>query len=94
MKDERLRAEYLPRLRGDDGAKEQIQQVVDYLYRLREQLTYILNNLTGQNFNETALKELLGTFAEASKVEELAEEVRVLREQMAAMTAAAREAGE
>ena len=58
-----LRAEDIPVMREEDSPKEQIRQLLDYIYKLHEQLRYILSNLTEENFNKEALKVLLAKAA-------------------------------
>ena len=54
-----LRAEDFPRLREEDNAKQQIRTLYDYVFKLREQLQYLLHNLTEDNWNEAALKQFV-----------------------------------
>lgn len=54
-----LQPEDLPALREEDSPKEQIRQLWDYIYKLHEQLRYILTNLTEENFNREALEAML-----------------------------------
>lgn len=58
-----LRAEDFPQLREEDSPKEQIRQLWDYIYKLHEQLRYILTNLTAENFNKEALEAMLSGVA-------------------------------
>lgn len=47
-----------PTFTGEETEEEQIQQLVNYLYQLRESLQYSLQNLSKENFNAAALDNL------------------------------------
>lgn len=47
-----------PRLTSDVPMEERMNRVRDYLFNLLEQLRYILSNLSAENFNDAALKEI------------------------------------
>lgn len=47
-----------PTFTGEEPVEEQIRQLVNYLYQLRESLQYSLQNLSKENFNATALDQL------------------------------------
>lgn len=47
-----------PRLTSDVPMEERMNRVKDYLFVLLEQLRYILSNLSAENFNDAALKEI------------------------------------
>lgn len=47
-----------PSFTGEESPKEQIRALHNYLYQLREGLQYSLQNLTTDNFNTAALKNL------------------------------------
>lgn len=47
-----------PSFTGKENPTEQIRALHNYLYQLREGLQYSLQNLTADNFNTTALKNL------------------------------------
>lgn len=50
--------EGFPRLTSDVPMEERMNRVRDYLFNLLEQLRYILSNLSAENFNDAALKEI------------------------------------
>lgn len=54
-----LRAEDFPRLREEDNVKQQIRTLYDYVFKLREQLQYLLHNLTEDNWNKAALQQFV-----------------------------------
>lgn len=64
-----LQAEDIPVLREEDSPREQIRQLWDYIYKLHEQLRYILTNLTEENFNKEALASLLAKAAGGEETE-------------------------
>lgn len=47
-----------PTFTGEEPVEEQIRELVNYLYQLRESLQYSLKNLTTDNFNAAALQNL------------------------------------
>lgn len=47
-----------PTFTGEEPVDEQIKELVNYLYQLRESLQYSLQNLTTDNFNAAALESL------------------------------------
>ena len=47
-----------PSFTGEESPQQQIQALHNYLFQLREGLQYSLRNLTAENFNSAALKEL------------------------------------
>lgn len=47
-----------PTFTGEEPEKEQIQELTNYLYQLRESLQYSLQNLSKSNFNAAALNDL------------------------------------
>lgn len=47
-----------PTFTGREDPEQQIRALHDYLYQLREALRYSLQNLTAENFNAAALKDL------------------------------------
>lgn len=57
-----------PTFTGQESPKEQIQSLHNYLFVMREQLVYMLQNLSMDNWNATALQDLTeGTQAEFVK---------------------------
>ena len=50
-----------PTFTGDEPVEEQVRQMQNYLYIMKEQLQYSLNNLTMDNWNATALQDLSET---------------------------------
>ena len=54
-----LRVEDVPVLNEHDSPQEQIRVLYDFMFKLHEQLRYILSNLSTDNWNEAALQELL-----------------------------------
>lgn len=57
-----------PTFTGQESPKEQIQALHNYLFVMREQLVYMLQNLSIDNWNATALQDLTeGTQAEFVK---------------------------
>ena len=61
-----LRAEDVPVLNESDSPAEQIRVLYEFMYRLHEQLRYILSNLSEENWNEAALKAMLGKLTAAA----------------------------
>lgn len=57
-----------PELNGGESTDQKFELVTDYLWLLREQLTYALTNLGIANFNQTQLGKLSGIIAEPLKV--------------------------
>lgn len=57
-----------PELNGGESTDQKFEMVTDYLWLLREQLTYALTNLGIANFNQTQLGKLSGIIAEPLKV--------------------------
>ena len=53
-----LTEEALPKYKEGEQDKERIKTLYNYLFMLVEQLRYSLGNISADNFNETALKEL------------------------------------
>lgn len=47
-----------PAFTGKESLPEQIQALYNYLFMLRQQLQYILQNLSADNWNSTALKNM------------------------------------
>lgn len=47
-----------PSFTGEESPQQQIRALHDYLFQLRQGLQYSLRNLTAENFNSAALKEL------------------------------------
>ena len=47
-----------PTFSGEESPEEMIGSILNYLYMMKEQLQYSLNNLTADNWNATALKDL------------------------------------
>lgn len=47
-----------PTFTGEEPVEEQIRELVNYLYQLRESLQYSLQNLSAENFNVTALDQM------------------------------------
>ena len=74
----------LPREDGRKNLNEQVAENRRYLYKLREDLSYILQNLTEENWNETALQRLREQFAPAAEYAALAEEVAQLKAMLSA----------
>ena len=56
-----------PELNGGESTDQKFEMVTDYLWLLREQLTYALTNLGIANFNQTQLGKLSGIIAERLK---------------------------
>lgn len=48
-----------PQFKGSETQEQKLRMILDYLYMLREYLQYVLNNLTPDNFNATALDGLI-----------------------------------
>ena len=57
-----------PELNGGESTDQKFEMVTDYLWLLREQLTYALTNLGIANFNQTQLGKLSGIIAEPLQV--------------------------
>lgn len=57
-----------PELNGGESTDQKFEMVTDYLWLLREQLTYALTNLGIANFNQTQLGKLSGIIVEPLKV--------------------------
>lgn len=55
-----------PTFSGDEPVKEQIGALQNYMYKLTEQLKYILRNLGADNWNTKALQDFAGTVAEGA----------------------------
>lgn len=55
-----------PTFSGDEPVKEQISALQNYMYKLTEQLKYILRNLGADNWNAKALQDFAGTVAEGA----------------------------
>jgi hypothetical protein len=47
-----------PRFTEEEGTRERVDRVYDYLYQLLQQLRYTLANLDSDNFNDTGLDDL------------------------------------
>ena len=63
-----------PSFTGEETPTQQIQALHDYLYQLRQSLQYSMQNLSAENFNETALRNL--TDAQKNEMEKLLADVR------------------
>lgn len=48
-----------PSFKGNETQEQKTRMILDYLYMLREYLQYVLNNLSPDNFNQTALDGLV-----------------------------------
>lgn len=53
-----LRAEDFPTFTGEESLPEKVDAMYAWMFQLREELTYILSQLTEENFNPVALKRL------------------------------------
>lgn len=49
-----------PQFKGSETQEQKLRIILDYLFMLREYLQYVLNNLSPDNFNKTALDGLIG----------------------------------
>lgn len=47
-----------PTFTGEESAEQQIRELHNYMFQLREGLQYTLQNLTAENFNAAALRDL------------------------------------
>ena len=48
-----------PNFKGNETQEQRLRIILDYLFMLREYLQYVLNNLSPDNFNKTALDGLI-----------------------------------
>ena len=48
-----------PQFKGSETQEQKLRIILDYLFMLREYLQYVLNNLSPDNFNKTALDGLI-----------------------------------
>lgn len=48
-----------PQFKGSETQEQKLRIILDYLFMLREYLQYVLNNLSPDNFNQTALDGLI-----------------------------------
>jgi len=69
-----------PTFTGEEPVKQQVQALHNYLYQLREGLQYSLQNLTQENFNATAWKNL--TDAQKDEVSTQVQQVMNLLNQL------------
>lgn len=91
-----LRIEEFPMLREEDNLKQQFRQLHDYVFRLTQDLRYVLSNLSEDNWNEEALKRLRSGLASAEALQQLTQTVQTLSEKVdtVAGTEAATEAAD
>lgn len=71
-----------PSFTGEESPEQQIRALHNYLFQLREGLQYSLQNLTSDNFNAAALKDL--TDAQKTEVTDMLEKVYNTLNQMSA----------
>lgn len=71
-----------PSFTGEESPEQQIMELHNYLFQLREGLQYSLRNLTADNFNTAALQNL--TAAQKNEVTRQLEKVHAELSQMAA----------
>lgn len=89
-----LRIEDFPVLREDTSLKEQFQQLHDYVFRLVQDLRYLLGNLSEENWNEDALKRLRSGLASAEALQQLTQTVQTLSETVETLAGAEAAANE
>lgn len=77
-----------PTFTGQESPKEQIRALHNYLFVMREYLGYTLQNLSAENWNETALQKLTeGTQSElVKKLQTVSEQLSKLSQKVEALT--------
>ena len=82
-----LSMDAFPTFTGNESVPEQIHALYQYLFVMRQDLQYALQNLSADNWNATALKNMTKTSQSTlvSDLETLSNKVRELSEAMSAL---------
>ena len=78
-----------PAFTGEERVRDQVEIILNYMFMLAEGLKYQLSNLSSQNFNTTALKDI--QIETTADVEKALEEIVAELEQIKASTTSIQE---